>query len=251
MLTTENNLPTPKTFPILSLYVHLLKDYRDWLLARLDRGIGTHVVTLNAEMTIMAEENAALGEAIKAADLVIPDGSGIILYMRLRGVKHQRCPGIELAESLITKAGQTETINSLCFFGGTAETVIQAVRAWQQKYPNLNILSQNGYISRTEEAEWKKALLHQQPQIIFVGIGVPRQELWIKENRHLCPNSIWVGVGGSFDIWAGNKDRAPMWLRNNNLEWSYRLYQEPWRWRRMLSLPKFLWRSLLAQKEKE
>ena len=246
MLTTENNLPTPKIFPILSLYVHLLNDYRDWLLARLDGGIGTHVVTLNAEMTIMAEENAALGEAIKAADLVIPDGSGIILYMRLRGVKHQRCPGIELAESLIAKAGQAEKINSLCFFGGTSETAIQAVRAWQQKYPNLNILSQDGYISGEEETEWKKTLVQKQPQIIFVGIGVPRQELWIKDNRHLCPNSIWVGVGGSFDIWAGNKDRAPTWLRNNNLEWSYRLYQEPWRWRRMLSLPKFLWRSLLA-----
>ena len=246
MLTTENNLPTPKTFPILSLYVHLLNDYKDWLLARLDRGIGTHVVTLNAEMTIMAEENAALSEAIKAAELIIPDGSGIILYMRLRGVKHQRCPGIELAESLIAKAGQTKTINSLCFFGGTSETSIQAVRAWQQKYPNLNILSKDGYISEEEETEWKRTLLHKQPQIIFVGIGVPRQELWIKENRHLCPNSIWVGVGGSFDIWAGNKDRAPAWLRNNNLEWSYRLYQEPWRWRRMLSLPKFLWRSLLA-----
>ena len=246
MLTTENNLPTPKIFPILNLYVHLLDDYKHWLLVRLDRGIGTHVVTLNAEMTIMAEENADLGKAVKAADLVVPDGSGIILYMRLRGVKHQRCPGIELAESLIATAGQTETINSLCFFGGTPETAVQAVRAWQQQYPNLNILSQDGYISQEEEIEWKKTLSQKQPQIIFVGIGVPRQELWIEENRHLCPNSIWVGVGGSFDIWAGNKDRAPMWLRNNNLEWSYRLYQEPWRWRRMLSLPKFLWRSLLA-----
>lgn len=246
MSTTKSNLPTPEIFPVLSLHVHLLNNYRDWLLARLERGIGTHVVTLNAEMTIMAEENAALGKAITAADLIIPDGSGIIIYMLLRGVKHQRCPGIELAESLIVKAGQTTKINSLCFFGGTPETADKAVRAWQQKYPNLNILSQDGYISGAEEAEWKKTLSQKQPQIIFVGIGVPKQELWIEENRHLCPNSIWVGVGGSFDIWAGNKERAPMWLRNNNLEWSYRLYQEPWRWRRMLSLPKFLWRSLLA-----
>ena len=246
MLTTESNLPTPETFPILSLYVHLLNDYRNWLLARLERGIGTHVVTLNAEMTMMAEENPALSGAIKAADLVIPDGSGIILYMRLRGVKHQRCPGIELAESLITATGEAQSISSLCFFGGTPETAIAAMQNWQHKYPSLNILSQDGYISEEEETEWKKTLCDRQPQIIFVGIGVPRQELWIKENRHLCPNSIWIGVGGSFDIWAGSKVRAPQWLRNNNLEWSYRLYQEPWRWRRMLSLPKFLWRSLLA-----
>lgn len=246
MLTTESNLPTPQTFPILSLYVHLLKDYSTWLLARLDKNIGTHVVTLNAEMTMMAEDNSALRQAIESAELVIPDGSGIIIYMRLRGIKHQRCPGIELAESLIIKIGQADNRYSICFFGGTPETAIQAMETWQQKFPSLNILSQDGYISGEEEAKWKQTLKEKQPQIIFVGIGVPRQELWIEENRYLCPNSIWVGVGGSFDIWAGNKSRAPKWLRNNNLEWSYRLYQEPWRWRRMLSLPKFLWRSLLA-----
>ncbi|MGD1921081.1 MAG: WecB/TagA/CpsF family glycosyltransferase [Pleurocapsa sp.] len=246
MLTTESNLPTPKTFPILSLYVHLLHDYSNWLLSRLARGIVTHVVTLNAEMTMMAEENPALSQAIKAADLVIPDGSGIILYMRLRGIKHQRCPGIELAESLITEIGRENTLHSLCFFGGTPETAVNAVKTWQQKFPNLNILSQDGYISGEEEVKWKQTLQEKQPQVILVGIGVPRQDLWIRVNRHLCPNSIWVGVGGSFDIWAGNKSRAPIWLRFNNLEWSYRLYQEPWRWRRMLSLPKFLWRSQVA-----
>ena len=166
--------------------------------------------------------------------------------MRLRGVKHQRCPGIELAESLVTKIGQARDNYSLCFFGGTPETASKAVKAWQKKFPSLSILSQDGYISEEEEAKWKQTLKEKQPQVIFVGIGVPKQELWIRENRYLCPNSIWVGVGGSFDIWAGNKSRAPMWLRNNNLEWSYRLYQEPWRWRRMLSLPKFFLRSLLA-----
>ena len=88
-------------------------------------------------------------------------------------------------------------------------------------------------------------LKREQPQVIFVGLGVPRQELWIRQNRHLCPNAIWIGVGGSFDIWAGTKDRAPKWLRENNLEWSYRLYQEPYRWRRMLALPRFLLLSLM------
>ncbi|MCC0178004.1 WecB/TagA/CpsF family glycosyltransferase [Waterburya agarophytonicola K14] len=250
MLTKESNLPAPPTFPILNLHVHLLENYQDWLLARLKQGIGTHVVTLNAEMTMMAEENPVLSQAIKEAELIIPDGAGIIIYMRLRGVKHQRCPGIELAESLIAKTGQANSDNCLVFFGGTPETAANALQTWQEKFPSLNILSQDGYISGDRETEWKKTLQEKQPQIIFVGIGVPRQELWIRENRHLCPNAVWVGVGGSFDIWAGNKSRAPQWLRNNNLEWSYRLYQEPWRWRRMLSLPKFFWRSLVSLKAK-
>jgi N-acetylglucosaminyldiphosphoundecaprenol N-acetyl-beta-D-mannosaminyltransferase len=72
-----------------------------------------------------------------------------------------------------------------------------------------------------------------------VGLGVPRQELWIAQHRYLCPQAIWIGVGGSFDIWSGTKNRAPAWLGKNNLEWLYRLYQEPWRWRRMLALPEF------------
>ena len=78
-----------------------------------------------------------------------------------------------------------------------------------------------------------------------MGLGVPRQELWISENSHLCPQAIWIGVGGSFDIWSGIKNRAPSWLGNNNLEWLYRLYKEPWRWRRMLALPEFAVKACL------
>lgn len=242
----DSQLPSPKTFPVLNLSVHLLDNYRDWLLSKLHEGVGTHVVTLNAEMTMMAEENPTLAQAIKDADLVIPDGAGIIFHMRLRGLKHQRCPGIELAASLLEAIAQSSWSDSVCFFGGSPDIANKAAQAWQEKMPNLSILSQHGYISGEAEAAWKNTLQAKQPKMIFVGIGVPRQELWIQENRHLCPNSIWIGVGGSFDIWAGSKSRAPMWLRNNNLEWSYRLYQEPWRWKRMLSLPKFLWRSLLS-----
>lgn len=246
MLSSDSNLPTPPTFPILNLHIHLLDNYKEWLLARLHQKIGTHVVTLNAEMSMMAQESPALSQAIAAAELVIPDGAGVVVYMRLRGRKHQRCPGIELAASLIEHIGGESTPNSLCFFGGSPGTASQAALAWQQKFPSLSILTQDGYVSGEAEQAWKQTLEEKQPNIIFVGIGVPRQELWIRENRHLCPNSIWIGVGGSLDIWAGTKVRAPEWLRNNNLEWSYRLYQEPWRWRRMLSLPKFLWRSFLA-----
>lgn len=246
MLSSDTNLSQPPIFPILNLYVHLLDNYTDWLIGRLQQQLGTHVVTLNAEMSMMAAENPPLAEAIAKAELVIPDGAGIIVYMRLQGHQHQRCPGIELAASLIEYLGTSATDNSLCFFGGQPGVAQQAALAWQEKFPSLDILTQDGYITGAAEAEWQQTLKTKQPNVILVGIGVPRQELWIKNNRHLCPQAIWIGVGGSFDIWAGTKERAPQWLRNNNLEWSYRLYQEPWRWRRMLSLPKFLWRSLRA-----
>jgi N-acetylglucosaminyldiphosphoundecaprenol N-acetyl-beta-D-mannosaminyltransferase len=249
MLSRDSDLPilpTPTTFPVLGLQVHLLDNYLSWLVTRLQQKIGTHVVTLNAEMSMMAQENVALKQVIVAAELVIPDGAGVIIYMRLRGRTHQRCPGIELAASLIEYLGTSELSDKLCFFGGSPGTPEQAAKAWQERFSSLSILTQDGYVSGAAAEAWKQTLKEQQPAVIFVGIGVPRQELWIQENRHLCPDAIWVGVGGSLDIWAGTKERAPEWLRNNNLEWSYRLYQEPWRWRRMLSLPKFFWRSLWA-----
>lgn len=244
----SDELHSPKTFPVFDLHIHLIDNYTNWLLARLDQGISTHVVTLNAEMSMMAKEDSALSQTIKMADLVIPDGAGVILYMRMRGFKYQRCPGIELAESLIRNIGESTHPQSICFFGGAPHTPEQAALAWQEKFPNLSILTQHGYISAESEIEWKQTLKAQQPGVIFVAIGVPRQEFWIRDNRHLCPNSLWVGVGGSFDIWAGNKLRAPKWLKDNNLEWSYRLYKEPWRWRRMLLLPRFFWRSIVEGK---
>ncbi|XTZ11959.1 MAG: WecB/TagA/CpsF family glycosyltransferase, partial [cyanobacterium endosymbiont of Rhopalodia inflata] len=103
----------------------------------------------------------------------------------------------------------------------------------------------HGYLSSEEEELWRQTLLDKQPQLILVGLGVPRQEFWIRQHRYLCPQGIWIGVGGSFDIWSGTKERAPRWLRDNNLEWLYRLCQEPWRWQRMLALPRFFFRSLI------
>lgn len=237
-----------ETFPILNLSVHLTDNYLLWLLDKLDRSWGTHVVTLNAEMVMMAEASPDLTKAIQNAELVIPDGAGIIIYMGLRGLKRQRCPGIELAASLLQAIANSPVAKTVCFYGGTPGTTESAARFWQQQYPRLKILTQHGYLTDEESDRWRETLQTKQPQVILVGLGVPRQELWIAQNRHLCPNSIWIGVGGSFDIWSGNKSRAPKLLRDNNLEWSYRLYQEPWRWQRMLSLPKFFWRSLLALK---
>jgi N-acetylglucosaminyldiphosphoundecaprenol N-acetyl-beta-D-mannosaminyltransferase len=100
---------------------------------------------------------------------------------------------------------------------------------------------QHGYLKPEDEAAIALTLQRLQPKLILVGMGVPRQEFWIDRHRHLCPQSIWIGVGGSFDIWAGLKVRAPRWIQRAHLEWAYRLYQEPWRWRRMLALPHFAW----------
>lgn len=235
-----------QTASVLGLPVHLLNNYTDWLLEQFQQRHGVHVVTLNAEMAMQAEQDADLATVIHKAGLVIPDGAGVVLYLKyLQGCSVQRCPGIELAESLVRRAAQDPEHSIFCY-GGAPGVSQAAATALQRQIPGLKVAgAQHGFLTESEQMQLQATLSQLQPRIILVGLGVPRQEFWIVRHRHLCPEAIWIGVGGSFDIWAGSKTRAPAWLRNNHLEWVYRLYQEPWRWRRMLALPQFAWRSVL------
>ena len=231
--------PLPQ-FKILGQPVHLSSDYVSWLIDRLRAGIGTHVVTMNAEIVMQASHDLELATIIANADLVTPDGSGIIMALRLHGVEQPRYAGIDLGEDLLRLAGTPEHNYPVFFYGGKPEIVKQAAQKWQTEIPALKIVGiEHGYI----DAEAKSQLLHQiqttQPKIILVALGMTRQEIWIEENFHLCPQAIWIGVGGSFDVWSGVKNRAPQYIRNLDLEWMYRIAQEPSRWRRALALPQF------------
>ncbi|MDY7014192.1 MAG: WecB/TagA/CpsF family glycosyltransferase, partial [Cyanobacteriota bacterium] len=222
-------LAQPKQSSVLGLPIHLCDDYVGWLRSRLEREIGTHVVTLNSEMAMLAEDCSELGEIVRNADLVIPDGSGVVFYLRLRNQTQNRCPGIELAASLLESIALLDESRPVVFYGGVPGVAEKAAAYWRQKSPTLPIIARHGYLTSEEEIQFKNLLTEQQPCLVLVGLGVPRQELWICQNRSLCPGTTWIGVGGSFDIWSGVKLRAPVWLRNNHLEWLYRLYQEPWR----------------------
>ncbi|MBR8831863.1 MAG: N-acetylglucosaminyldiphosphoundecaprenol N-acetyl-beta-D-mannosaminyltransferase [Chroococcopsis gigantea SAG 12.99] len=236
-------IKAPEKSSVLGLPIHLLDNYSQWLLQRQREGHGAHVVTLNAEMAMLGEKNPQVAEAIKEADLVIPDGAGVVIYLGIRGKKQQRCPGIELAESLIE--GLARPGELIAFYGGKPGVADLAADKWRDSLPGVSIITNHGYLSDEEQCRWLEVLSQKQPRLILVGLGVPRQEYWIRQHRHLCPGAIWIGVGGSFDVWSGLIDRAPRFFRDNHLEWFYRLYQEPWRWRRMLVLPLFFLRSFL------
>ena len=230
------------TLRVMGLPVHWRADYAGWLLDQYRLGHGAHVVTLNAEMAMQADQSPPLRQIILKAELVIPDGAGVVLYFRTQGRRIPRTPGIELAANVLKRLAVNETA---FFYGGAPGITDHAALYWQRQIGGINIVgTQHGFLGPEEQSEFLQRLEALQPSVILVGLGVPRQELWIRDHRHLCPRSIWIGVGGSFDIWAGVKTRAPAWMGNNHLEWLYRLYQEPWRWRRMLALPRFVWRSL-------
>ncbi|HEY9645901.1 MAG TPA: WecB/TagA/CpsF family glycosyltransferase [Chroococcidiopsis sp.] len=250
-LTQSRSIESPKVLSVLGLPVHVLNDYPSWLFAQAQQRCGLHVVTLNAEMAMQAEQNGELTEIIRAADLVVPDGAGVVLYLRLlRRQQVSRCPGIELAEELLRRSAGSHGAKplSIFFYGGAPGVCENAAQVWKSRVPGIAIAgTQHGYLSEEQQRDLEHTFRDRQPDIILVGLGVPRQETWIRDHRYLCPNAVWIGVGGSFDIWSGVKTRAPGWLRNNNLEWVYRLYQEPWRWRRMLALPHFAWKALWSR----
>ncbi|MBD2580489.1 WecB/TagA/CpsF family glycosyltransferase [Oscillatoria sp. FACHB-1406] len=241
-------LAESKESSVLGVPIHLCNDYAGWVRSRLEQKVGTHIITLNAEMAMLAERDPEFGEIVRSAELVIPDGSGVVLYLRLRNQQQHRCPGIELAGALVESLGCLGDSATVVFYGGAPGVAERAAEFWQQRCPGLKVVFRNGFLSTSEEEEFLNLLRDRQPSLILVGLGVPRQELWIRRHRALCPEATWIGVGGSFDIWSGSKSRAPVWLREIHLEWLYRLYQEPWRWRRMLVLPQFAWRALIAGK---
>lgn len=243
-LTRHRVLTVPVDIPAGIPPEQSLQGYVDWLMARVGSRQGTHVITCNAEMAILAQRDPEFGLALAAADLVVPDGAGVVWALGRQGIRVYRAPGIELAEHLIEHLDVASTsahLYRIALIGAKPEVNQKAQIHWRHRCPNLQIWGHHGYFESTQAQTLLRDLKDQDPQVVLVGLGSPRQEAWIRANRFYAPEAIWIGVGGSLDIWAGDKMRAPQWWRDHRLEWLYRLYQDPWRWRRMLALPRFVW----------
>jgi N-acetylglucosaminyldiphosphoundecaprenol N-acetyl-beta-D-mannosaminyltransferase len=145
-------LTHPKTVPVFTLPVHLSTDYPGLLIERLVNNVGTQVVTLNSEMSMLAGENPEVEDIIRKADLVIPDGAGVILYLRLRKIKQQRCPGIELSESLIRLVGEQHSQKKIVFYGGQPGATEKAAANWQR--PEMLLLNTPSATKISVAAGW-------------------------------------------------------------------------------------------------
>lgn len=195
-----------------------------------------HIVTVNAEMLMLTREDSEFAGILKNAGLLIPDGSGIILALWKRGIKLAKLPGIELAQSCIT-----DTDARIFLLGGQEDTIKIAYDNLIKACPNHHIVGyRNGYFKDEDDDKIIEQINALNTDILLIGLGVPRQEKWIVKNINKVNASVFIGVGGSFDVFSGKIKRAPKTMQNLHLEWLYRLYKEPWRWKRMLSLPKFI-----------
>jgi N-acetylglucosaminyldiphosphoundecaprenol N-acetyl-beta-D-mannosaminyltransferase len=241
VMVTETQAPGGLRSKVLSLPVDVCRDVADAALALHSRG-GGQIVTLNAEMTMAALEDPALGDVIRAAELVIPDGAGVVWALGRQGHRVRRSPGIELADRLLVEAAERGWRVALV---GASPAVMERLRErLLQRLPALRLVATvHGYQPAEAWAGLEEALQASQPDLVLAALGVPRQETWI-QRLHQGQGGLWMGVGGSFDVWAGTKKRAPSWMGALQIEWLYRLIQEPSRWRRMLALPAFAWAVL-------
>jgi len=203
---------------------------------------GGQIVTLNAEMTMNARRDSDLGAVIEAADLVVPDGAGVVWALGRQGVKVRRSPGIELAWSLLTYAAAHGW--RVALVGASPDVMERLLDRLSVQFPDLQLVfAEHGYQQPSDWPLLEARLQILRPDLVLVALGVPRQELWSCRQRQGLPG-LWMGVGGSFDVWSGLKQRAPEWTSRLQLEWLYRLLQEPSRWRRYLVLPRFVWAVL-------
>lgn len=194
------------------------------------------LLAVNAEKILMAD--AEFSDFI-SSNIGYPDGVGAVWLLKKKGLSQaSKIPGVELWQEIIHQRKHT---NSFYLVGGKEEVIQDTVRKLKEDFPNLSILGfRNGYIKTDEE---KKALIQdiseKKPDVVFIAMGSPKQELLMKELQQVHP-AVYQGLGGSFDVYTGRVERAPKWWLDNNLEWAYRLYKEPWRIRRQIKLIGFL-----------
>ena len=195
-------------------------------------------VTPNSEIVYETLHDPGLRELVNSADLVLPDGSGVVLAARILGTPlKQKVAGIDFAEQL---AGYLAREGLRLYLLGAKPGIAElAAQKLCERHPGLQIAGlADGYFK--DEQAVVERIRAARADVLFVCLGAPKQELFMRAHREELGVRFMIGLGGSLDGFAGTVKRAPRWMRRLGLEWLYRLIREPWRFRRMLRLPKFI-----------
>lgn len=225
---------TKKSFLENYLYPHIHKQEKCF------------VVTANPEIVMKAREDPTYKKNIQSADYIVPDGAGVIVASKLmKQPLQERIPGFDLMMDLLRFANEEQL--SCYFLGAEPDVNDQMIVEVKQKFPHLKIAGhQHGFF--TNEGEILRGVQQSAPDIVLVALGFPRQEEWITKYMPHLSKGIFIGVGGSFDVLAGKVKRAPdIWIKYN-LEWLYRILQQPFRIKRIFKVFEFMLRILLNRK---
>jgi N-acetylglucosaminyldiphosphoundecaprenol N-acetyl-beta-D-mannosaminyltransferase len=207
-----------------------------------------YVCAANVHMLMEAYDSPAFAGMVNNADLVTPDGMPLVWMMRAKGCRGQgRVYGPTLMLSVL-KAAARENL-AVGFYGGRLHVLEKLVNEMQARFPKLNIVfscspSFDG-IGLEEEAEVVEKINQSGTQILFVGLGCPKQEIWMAQH-HDRVQAVMIGVGAAFDFHAGRTPQAPAWMQRLGLEWFFRLLMEPRRlwWRYLYHNPRFVWLAI-------
>lgn len=229
-----------------------LDEVDSYLARRLKDNQITHVVTANPEIVMYAEESLSYKQILKKADIIVPDGIGIVYASRIqKDPVAERVAGYDLLHRVMYHANLQQW--KVYLLGAKEEVNALAYERLNNDYPNARLVGRhNGYF--TDGSEIEKNIINeikqQKPDILFVALGFPRQEEWISLYQTKLKIPFAMGIGGSFDILSGKIKRAPKLWQKLGIEWLYRIIKTPSRWKRVLVLPKFLIKVVVQQAKK-
>ncbi len=197
------------------------------------------VVTANAEILYAASRNAAQAELLHSAHLITADGVGTVKAARQLGSPGvERVTGVDLLWRLCAEAARRGW--GVYLLGAAEESVAGTAERLKREWPQLRLLGwHNGYFDKEEEKKILEEISGLKPELLFVALGFPRQDLFVEENRQRLGAGLCMGVGGSFDVLSGRVKRAPRWIQKIGMEWAYRFAQNPKRLGRFWALPRF------------
>lgn len=208
-------------------------------------GRAARVFTPNPELLLCASDNEAFASLLCSADLLLPDGVGVLIGARLGGKRlPERLTGIDSAEWLLSFAAKHGL--RVFLLGGREGVAEAAARGLTARFPTLTVCgTHHGYFDKSRDSVENQALLslvrRARPELLFVCFGAPAQERWIAENADGIPSlRLCMGLGGALDVWSGSVRRAPKMVQRCGLEWLWRTLSEPKRVPRLFAIPRFL-----------
>ncbi len=208
------------------------------------------VITVNVEFIMAAQHSVDFRKIINSAAFVIADGMGVVWATRyLKRAVPERITGVD---TLVSLAQRCASYGYSLYLLGAAPGVAEAAASRLQNLaPDLKIAgTYAGSPKESEEEAIIERIRASQADVLCVAYGAPAQEFWIARNLSRLPVALAIGVGGAYDFISGRQRRAPQAMQRLGLEWLYRLYREPWRWRRMLALPRFAVRVIVKGRDR-
>ncbi len=199
-----------------------------------------HVVTSDANAILRAQEDLEYADIIRRAALITPDGYGVMWGARLLNLPiYERVTGVDMVTGICERAA--EKGYSIYILGAAPGIAATAAEKLSARFPGLRVAgTQHGFFKAEEETQVIQTIREAKPDVLFVAFGIPKQEKFIAQHFEAMNVPVSLGVGGSFDVYSEKLKRAPEYIQRSGMEWLYRVWQEPWRWKRMSYVPRFM-----------